>query len=359
MGHLDFAWDHLVDRIGALTPLRTAEAIPADLAAWIGDRSYDLLFEEVFGDPEVTPVRLALALATYERTLVPDQAPIDAWLAGDTTALTSLEQQGLALFESVGCADCHPAPLFTNHAYEYIGVRPPKEDRGRFYVTVVLEDMGKMRAPSLRNVELRAPYFHTGRFATLADVVGFFDRGGDFDAPNKSPLIQPLNLSAQERQALVAFLGRPLTDPRVRDELAPFDRPQVLREGDRLPVDRGGAIPNSSGDAARMIALEPPYIGNDTFTLGLRGATGGASAVLLVGGQLRGSGPFHASWDPNVQFVPVPVLSGVGDGDGYASVHLAIPLDASLLGQTITAQWVFRDSLDHLAASNVVEWTWF
>src|SRR4029079_11777880 len=114
-------------------------------------------------------------------------------------------------------------PRFTNDTFQYIGVRPQADDLGRFNVTNNPGDRGRMKVPSLRNVELRAPYFHNGEMATLEEVVDFYDRGGDFDAPNKNPAIAPIGLSSTQKAALVAFLRRPLTDPRITAGTAPFD----------------------------------------------------------------------------------------------------------------------------------------
>jgi cytochrome c peroxidase len=88
---------------------------------------------------------------------------------------------------------------------------------------------GAFKAPSLRNVELTAPYFHNGGQATLAQVVEFYDRGGDFlleNAASADPLIRPLGLTADERSDLVAFL-QALTDERTRYDRAPFDHPSL------------------------------------------------------------------------------------------------------------------------------------
>ena len=69
---------------------------------------------------------------------------------------------------------------------------------------------------------------HNGRFQTLEEVVEFYNRGGDFDAPNVDHgNIRPLNLSPEEKASLVAFMKRPLTDERVRNELPPFDKPKL------------------------------------------------------------------------------------------------------------------------------------
>ncbi|MEO7660579.1 MAG: hypothetical protein ABIV48_13270, partial [Pyrinomonadaceae bacterium] len=119
------------------------------------------------------------------------------------------------------------------------GVRPVTEDLGRFAETGFNGDRGSFKVPGLRNIEHRAPYMHNGRFATLEEVVAFYNRGGDFNAPNKAPAMQPLGLSANQMADLVTFLRRPLTDPRVTNQTGPFDQPTLYTETNRVPLISG------------------------------------------------------------------------------------------------------------------------
>ena len=220
MAHGAREWSEVVSRLQSAAPLALAESLPPALEDGIGGRSYPELFASAFGTPEISPTRIAMAIASYERTLVSNQTPLDVALSGGP-ALTALEQQGRAVFANRNCAVCHGGALLSNDAFFYTGVRPVQEDLGRFAETGNIGDRGAMRTPTLRNVALRAPYMHNGEIATLSDVVDFYDRGGDFDAPNKNPLIVPLNLLPQEKAALLAFMTRPLTDPRAASESAP------------------------------------------------------------------------------------------------------------------------------------------
>jgi cytochrome c peroxidase len=111
---------------------------------------------------------------------------------------------------------------------------------------------GAFKTPTLRNASLTGPYFHNGSLATLAEVVDFYDRGGNFCRLNRADLdpdIQPIGLSRSERAALVAFLVS-LTDPRVARESAPFDRPQLV-------------IPNGSFPDGSDILLDLPAVGRN------------------------------------------------------------------------------------------------
>ena len=341
MAHLGRDWTDAAARMASVRPLALAAFVPNELEAWIAGRDYPQLFAEAFGTPDVTAARIALAIATYERTLVSNQARIDSVIAGSAT-LTPQQQQGQGLFVTLGCAGCHAGPLFSDNAFHYIGVRPTAEDAGRFAVTGNPADLGAMKTPSLRNAGLRSSYFHTGRFRTLEEVVAFYNRGGDFAAPNKPPVIRPLGLNPQQQGALVAFLRGALTDSRVRQASAPFDRPSLYSEADMVPIVTGGGVPGSDGIEPVPVALEPALSGNPSFTLGLHGALGGASAVLVLDfDEPPAAGGIPASAD----FARVETtLQGIGAGQGYGSATLAVPTDPSLLGRTIHGRWYVNDA---------------
>jgi hypothetical protein len=94
---------------------------------------------------------------------------------------------------------------------------------------------GAFKTPSLRNVELNAPYFHNGGKATLFQLMEFYDDGGDFDNPARAPLMRPLGMSPDQIRDVIAFLLA-LTDERVRWQRAPFDHPQLfVPNGDSAP----------------------------------------------------------------------------------------------------------------------------
>ncbi len=238
MGHGNRNWTQVATQISVAKPLALATNIPPSLAEWIDGRTYPELFEDAFGSPEVTPARIAMAIATHERTLFSDRAPLDRY-ASAIEPLTAQEDRGREIYVQANCSFCHGGPLLSDQNFHNIGVRPQVEDIGREIVTGSVNDRAEFKTPGLRNAELRGPYMHNGRFATLEEVVEFYNRGGDFNAPNKDPRVRPLNLTNGQKADLVAFLKRPLTDPRVRDELPPFDRPQLYTESNRVPVITG------------------------------------------------------------------------------------------------------------------------
>jgi cytochrome c peroxidase len=338
MGHKERNWSDVAARVAAARPLALAPAVPAALAAWIGERRYPELFQEAFGASDVTPVRIAMALATYQRTLYSDRAPVDR---GD---LTEQEARGRQVFNANDCNDCHNAPLFGTNQLQNTGVRPSSEDTGRFAVTNNQNDLGRFRSVSLRNVELRAPYFHNGRFNTLEEVVEFYNRGGDFPGPNTNGReIRPRNLSAQQKADLAAFLKRPLTDPRVAAELPPFDRPMLYSESTRVPQIIGNGLAGAGERTPQPIALEPPIVGNPRFTVAVQNALGGATATLVIDDADSGA---TATIPAAASFARATIqLNGAGAGNGFGSVSLAIPDHASLVGRTLHGRWYINEPL--------------
>lgn len=359
MAHVGRNWNDVVARLTAVSPLVLSPAVPAALSAWMAGRSYPQLFEEAFGTPEINSARIAMAIASYERTLFSNQTPFDALLGGQLNALTPQENNGRALFGVLGCAGCHAGSLTSDNLFHYIGTRPVGEDLGRFAISGNPGDRGAFRTPSLRNVELRAPYFHSGRFGTLEEVVDFYNRGGDFNAPNKPPVIRPLGLTAQQKADLVAFLKRPLTDPRVAAEQAPFDEVVLYMESDRVPQITGTGVAGSGGFVPQPEAIEPPLAGNNNFTVGLFGALGATAAVLVIDSADPGAGPTVPE-TASFARIEVPV-SGVGPGDGFASVSLTISDGPGIVGATFFGRWYVADpsAPDNIAVTPAFRFTVF
>lgn len=205
---------------------------------------YTPLFADAFGDSSVTLNRIVQALAAFQTTLVSHQSAYDNFVyRQQADALDAQEQRGLALFfsEDLECFHCHggfnfadstvhsatgivETPFHNTGVYNVDGSGAyPAKDPGLFEITTRPEDMGRFRAPSLRNVALTAPYFHDGSALTLNEVLDHYSRGGrlieegEFAgdgalSPLKSPFIRQLRLTDDEGAALIAFLES-LTDP--------------------------------------------------------------------------------------------------------------------------------------------------
>ena len=342
MGNVNRTWNDVAVRVAQSKPLALASSVPVNLTNWIDGRSYSELFDEAFGSPDITPTRIAEAIATFERTVYSDQTPFDQSVAQIVT-LTAAEIRGQGVFNQSRCNVCHAGSLFSDNQFHNIGVRPPLEDTGRFQVTGNTNNIGEFRTPSLRNVGLRGPYFHDGHFATLEDVVDFYNRGGDFNAPNiDHNLIRPLGLSPQQKSDLVAFLRGALTDPRVAAATAPFDRPALYSESNHVPQIIGTGAAGSGGNVPQVFAIEPPMVGNPSFTVGVSNALGAAQAVLVIDGNDPGAGP---NVPATGSFARVATnLSGSGAGQGYGSVSLAIPNTPSIVGSTFYGRWYVTDA---------------
>jgi len=253
-----------------LNPLEMANPDPASVVEKVRNASYAPLFEQVFGtdvwaDTEQAYASIAAAIAAFERTstFAPFSSKYDAYLAGKAK-LSPAEERGLTLFEDPGkgnCAACHPSqrsadgkpPLFTDFSYDNIGVPRNLNNpfyalpadlnpQGGYFVDVGLGQAigdrtqnGKFKVPTLRNIQLTAPYMHNGYFSSLSTVVDFYnkrdakpgcaslfmpddlaERQNCWPAPEVTENVNRqelgnLKLNANEVSDLLAFLGT-LTD---------------------------------------------------------------------------------------------------------------------------------------------------
>jgi len=197
---------------------------------------------------------VARALAAFERTIISGRSPYDRFQAGDTRAISASAQRGMELTfsERLECHHCHSGFNLTN-SYKDVDTAPegfvhyfntglynvdgqggyPASDTGLVELTQQPKDMGRYRAPTLRNVGVTAPYMHDGSVATLEEVVDGYARGGRLIAtgpdagdgklnPHKSVFVPGFAITPAERDDVVAFLrsltdDELLTDPRLAD----------------------------------------------------------------------------------------------------------------------------------------------
>ncbi len=215
---------------------------------------YTQTFQVAFSeDPSVAT--LGKALASYQRTLLSGNAPFDRWyFGGEEHAVSDEVKAGFEIFSGKGkCFVCHTigedAALFTDHQFHNTGVahfklipertvaidlgggllvqiprtqideilQIPGSDLGRYEVTLDPTDIWQYKTPSLRNIALTAPYMHNGILLSLEQVIAYYDRGGT-GIEGQDERIGPLNLTTDEKQALLTFLCS-LTGDNV-DELA-------------------------------------------------------------------------------------------------------------------------------------------
>ena len=171
-------------------------------------RRYRKDFKKVF-DRAVNGEDLAKALAAYVRTIQSGDSPYDRYLFGNRDALSERSLKGLKLFRGKGnCSACHVGPTLSDEEFHNSGVAWKDGgfvDDGRYAVTKREEDRGKFKTPTLREVARTAPYMHDGSLTTLTAVVDFYSDGARKN-PNLDPELHPLNLSDEEKAALIAFL---------------------------------------------------------------------------------------------------------------------------------------------------------
>lgn len=190
-------------------PIEMGNTLPAMISELSKVAAYREKFQKVFGT-DVTKEGVAKAIAAFERTIVSGNSPYDRFKAGEKGALSAAQQRGLALFEKVGCADCHSGSTFSDYGYYNAGVGSDKAqaDSGRKAVTKKVEDAGKFRVPALREAAKTAPYFHDGSARTLAEAVALMASGGkkNSNLSDEFAGVRDARLSAQDRKDLVSFL---------------------------------------------------------------------------------------------------------------------------------------------------------
>ena len=187
--------------------------------------TYPKMFREAFGiedSDEITRDLATKALAQFQRIIISGNSRYDKWENGGV--FTDEELMGFELFfernpliRDAECGHCHNAPLFTTNLFDDNGLQDATTldeytDIGFAAVTGKDSDYGKMRIPTLRNIELTAPYMHDGRFETLEEVMDFYNEGVHF-TPNSSPFVvdSGLGLTEEQKSAIIAFM-KSLTD---------------------------------------------------------------------------------------------------------------------------------------------------
>lgn len=191
---------------------------------------YRKLFKTAFSgteDTSITGHSILVAIAEYERTLIGMNTRFDKSISGREMLMDQDEIAGFNIFMGKGaCGSCHFLPLFNSlmppvyveTEWEIVGVPSAKltnprqmdDDIGRYAVIPVDIFKHSFKTPGLRNVALTAPYMHNGVFATLDEVIDFYDRGGGkglgYDVPNQTLPEEKLNLTPTEKFQLKAFL---------------------------------------------------------------------------------------------------------------------------------------------------------
>ncbi len=243
-----FFWDERADSLEAqvlmpiIDPLEMGHTLPSVVGSLCKDEMYSRLFELAFGDSEITQERIAKALAQFVRSMTSFDSRYDQGLSkvGDPLAdfqnYSEEENLGKAQFFGRGrCAECHLPPMslggklvaqfaffqLTDPMVNGLDADGENVDAGVGQVTRKMQDVGKFRASSLRNIELTAPYMHDGRFRTLDQVIEHYNWSvkphQNLDTRLQDFSANGMALPEVEKVALAAFL-KTLTDDRfIRD----------------------------------------------------------------------------------------------------------------------------------------------
>lgn len=217
----NYTWDGVSHNLDerSLVPITTDfemdSSIPEVISKLSADTNYKKMFKSAFGDDNINGERILKALSQFMITMVSADSKYDQVKKGKAS-FTNEESQGKTLFENK-CASCHSGELFTDESYRNTGMyyNSQYDDRGRYRVTLDWNDHMKFRVPSLRNVELTAPYMHDGRFYSLEAVLNFYSDNVE-NQPNLDPILKQnghigISMSSLEKQYIIAFL-KTLTD---------------------------------------------------------------------------------------------------------------------------------------------------
>ncbi len=177
--------------------------------------AYVSLSQEAYGrNPDAYVV--TRALASFVRSLVGGSSRYDAFLLGDSTAISQQEKLGLELFtgDRLNCDGCHSGVLLDGPIFENNGLYEHYEDLGRELISLDSTDRGKFRVPSLRNVMMTAPYMHDGSLKSIEEVITHYENFDRQLRPMASEKLREFTLSSQEKEALIAFF-RSLSDQKT------------------------------------------------------------------------------------------------------------------------------------------------
>jgi len=185
---------------------------------------YKPMFKKAFGNQEITLQKIQYAIATFERTVKSPLSKFDKFITGSSNKFTDEEVLGLHIFRTKArCINCHNTGYFSDNQFHNDGQTlfgTKDEDFGRYNVTGKIEDIGKFRTPTIREVANTKPWMHHGHFPSMLDVVEFYNLGNpapiqnkylgigrDFLLPKTSPLLKKLELNRKEINAVLAFIN--------------------------------------------------------------------------------------------------------------------------------------------------------
>ncbi|WP_313580557.1 cytochrome c peroxidase [Chishuiella sp.] len=185
-------------------------------------KGYKKLFKDAYGDEKITNKRIVEALANFQKSIKSQPSRFDKFIDGDYTKLTDQEIYGMHLFRTKArCMNCHNGKYLTDESFHNIGLTYYKrkfEDLGRYEITKDPDDVGRFKTPSLRDLLNTNPWMHNGFFDDLDGLINLYNSGmhmidptpeektNDPLYPYTDALLQPLNLTKEEKLALKSFL---------------------------------------------------------------------------------------------------------------------------------------------------------
>ncbi|NCN08748.1 MAG: cytochrome-c peroxidase [Leptospira sp.] len=202
--HVKQFWDGRADDLKAqakgpiLNPVEMAMPSEAAVLERLKESpEYPAMFNKAFGKDSITYDNLAEAISAFERTLITRDRLSD-FIAGDHSALSSAEQEGLELFLNSGCNSCHNGVVLGGNSFRKLGQVNPYEtkDLGMFSLTKKPEDKYMFKVSSLKNIALTAPYFHDGSVKTLEEAIkkmGYHQLGKEFSDEEVEKISKFLN----------------------------------------------------------------------------------------------------------------------------------------------------------------------
>jgi cytochrome c peroxidase len=364
MGHQGIQWtDNLLQaKLGNARPLALVDpaTVPPDILPLVtSGANYRRHFDAVFsGHPQfgglvgVTRERFAMAIAHYERTLLPDQAPIDLG------TMTPSQLAGFNLMKPprANCFTCHSNsgnPTIDPLTGRLTDPFDNLFSDGRFHQIGINTTSPARKTTTLRNVGLHTKFFSTGHGGTglpgekifvtnFDELITFYDNQPGFLGFNGT-------LTPAERAQVRDFLENALTDPRVLSRQFPFDRPELASERpDFDPFEGneyGSGTPGGSGLVSEIIANAPPHVpgpspsiaANNWFKVGVGNAPANAPIALLISAS-AGPGPVLWVGQPFVS-----VSGGTTNAQGIGTVFTPFPLTSSSVGVPVFTQWMVAD----------------
>ncbi len=209
-------------------PHEMGQSLALSAQKLITDKQYLPLFKLVYGDENITGDRIVKAIAQFERTLISANSKYDQYLAG-TYQPTTDELKGMDLFNhapqpergirGANCTHCHGGPKTYQELFHNNGLDSLPKDNGIETISGLATDRGRFKVPTLRNIELTAPYMHDGRFKTLNEVLDHYSDHVQASASLSTVFrgesnelgAKQLKLSGAEKKQVIAFLNM-LTD---------------------------------------------------------------------------------------------------------------------------------------------------